>query len=148
MLPELRARSAFSFLEGASLPEIESSIRVAIPNLYTLICPGLEHLLDEGESGRTAQMLTLENGELLPYRKIRTRRHLPETLQEFMEEFEQPRHIIYSRGQVPVIRTRPLRDAAGTLFPKIPFREIENNPATSLLFGPHAVGLTVMETSK
>ena len=143
LLAQLGAQAA---AEGASLPEIENSIRVAIPNLYTLICSGLETLLDESESGRTAQMMTLEDGELVPYKKIRTRRHLLETLQEFMDEFEHPRHIVYSRGRVSIIRTRPLRDSAGSLFPHIPFREMENNLAINLLFGQHTVGLTIMET--
>ena len=140
---------------GASLPEVQECIRAIIPFLFTLICPDAAPLpLDEQNDSSTASLTdlpgfvpvySLEEGYLAPYKKVRTRRHLLETLQEFLEEFEKPQQLAYFRGYTTRLRARQLREAASGLFPGTPFTEMELNAPLSALFGAQAVGMTVLE---
>lgn len=140
---------------GASLPEVEESIRAAVPNLFTLICPdtaltpqnGQNHPLPGNLSDHqgAVPIYSLEEGHLAPYKKVRNRRHLLESLQEFIEEFETPQQLAYFRGHHNDLRTRPLREAANNLFPDTPFTETELNLPLTALFGSQTAGMTVLE---
>jgi fatty acid-binding protein DegV len=140
---------------GASLQEVQECIRAIIPFLFTLICPDTAPPLYEEQNDPATASLTdlssvvpiysLEEGCLAPYKKVRTRRHLLETLQEFLEEFERPQQLAYFRGYTTRLRARQLREAASGLFPGTPFTEMELNAPLSALFGAQAVGITVLE---
>jgi len=140
---------------GASLPEVQEYIRAIIPFLFTLLCPDTAlSSYDERNNLSTASLTDLssvvpiysiEEGCLAPYKKVRTRRHLLETLQEFLEEFERPQQLAYFRGYTIRLRARQLREAASGLFPGTPFTEMELNAPLSALFGAQAVGITVLE---
>src|SRR5687768_4918827 len=82
MLAQIGAQAA---LAGGSLGDIEQQVRAAIPHIYTLIYAEAEHLLRQGyfspeeTSGELLglfPLLVLEDGQLVPYKKVRTRRHL------------------------------------------------------------------------
>jgi len=142
---------------GASLKEIERQVRVSIPRIYTLFCiPELTCLaqaglleLSQAQAGEIMGLLpifTLEDGRLMPTQKVRTPRHLFETFQEFLSEFEQPAHVALLRGvDHTTIRARPLRQFVQETFPETPFSEHSLNPFLAALFGPHCIGLVVME---
>jgi fatty acid-binding protein DegV len=155
LLAQIGAQQAAN---GASLPEVEESIRAVIPFLFTLICPETTCLPQDEQNDPTIEFLadlpgaipiySLEEGQLAPYKKVRTRRHLLETLQEFLEEFEKPQQLVYFRGYTTRLRTRPLREAASGLFPGTPFTEMDLNTPLSTLFGAQTAGVTVLEIPK
>ena len=140
---------------GASLLEVEEHIRAAIPHIFTMICPDAAHICQNGENlistaltmelPGAVPVYSLEDGNLAPYKKIRTRRNLLESLQEFLEEFETPQQLAYFRGYTTSLRIRPLRQAAHSLFPSIPFSELELNAPLTALFGSQTVGMTILE---
>jgi DegV family protein with EDD domain len=154
MLVQIGAQAV---LAGESLADVEQRIRFAIPHIYTLIHAETKNLLRHGYfSAAQAQsdalglfpLFMLEDGQLAPYRKIRTRRHLLESFQEFLEEFETPRQIAFLRGKNNILRSHPLREIAKRLFPKTPFSEVDLSAPLITLFGVQAVGITVMEVPK
>jgi DegV family protein with EDD domain len=153
LLVELAAQAAAS---GQSAQEIERLLRASIPHIYTLFCiPGLEHLAAVGYLSKAQSVVgemlglfpifVLEEGHLSPLEKVRTQRHLIESFQEFMEEFESPRQITLMKGQQNHLRTRPLRQYVSELFPKTPFSEHPLNASLTTLLGPQTIGLSVME---
>jgi fatty acid-binding protein DegV len=145
LLAQVGARAA---TESATLADVEERVRAAIPHIYTLICPETELPAQPQAENGLLPVLSLEDGQPIPYKKVRTRRHLLESLQEFLEEFERPQYITYFRGHESSLRARPVRDAATNLFPGVPFTEMEMNPGLTALFGSQAIGLTIMELPK
>jgi fatty acid-binding protein DegV len=87
----------------------------------------------------------LEEGHLSPLEKVRTQRHLIESFQEFIEEFESPRNIVLLKGSQNHLRTRPLRQYVSEVFPETPFSEHTMNTPLTTMLGPQTIGLTVME---
>lgn len=144
LLAQLGARV---IMNGATLSDVEEQIRSAIPHIYTLICPEFDHFGGPEDQGQTS-IFSIEEGALVTYKQVRTRRHLLEAMQEFIQEFEHPQQIAYFRARVPSLRARPLRETVGSLFPGAPFTEMEINPALASLFGPQTIGLTMMELPK
>lgn len=151
MLAKIGAQAA---LAGASLAEAEQRVRAAIPHVYTLLHAETDSLARQGyflpqemnpELLGLFPLFVLEDGQLVPYKKVRTRRHLLESFQEFIEEFETPQQIAFLRGKNSTLRSRPLREVAKELFPSTPFNEAELSVSLVTLFGPQAVGVTVME---
>jgi DegV family protein with EDD domain len=153
LLIELAAQGVAS---GNSPQEVERILRASIPHIYTLFCiPGLAHLASVGYLS-TAQAVVgdmlgllpifmLEEGHLSPLEKVRTQRHLIESFQEFMEEFESPRAVALVKGSQNHMRTRPLRQYVSELFHDAPFSEHALNAPLTVLLGPQTIGLTVME---
>lgn len=153
LLVELAAQAAAL---GQSTQEIERTLRAAIPHTYTLFCiPGLSHLASVGylspAQAIVGEMLglfpifMLEEGHLSPLEKVRTQRHLIESFQEFIEEFESPRNIVLLKGSQNHLRTRPLRQYVSEVFPETPFSEHTMNTPLTTMLGPQTIGLTVME---
>ncbi len=151
MLAQIGAQAA---LAGQSLAEVEQRIRATIPHIYTLIHAEAESLARHGDFPRGQvndealglfPLFVLEDGQLVPYKKVRTRRHLLESFQEFIEEFETPRQIAFLRGKSSMLRSRPLREVSKELFPETPFSEVDMSLILATLFGAQAVGITVME---
>jgi DegV family protein with EDD domain len=153
LLVEMAAQAAAS---GQSAQEVERLLRASIPHIYTLFCiPGLDHLAAVGYLSKAQAMVgemlglypifVLEEGHLSPLEKVRTQRHLIESFQEFMEEFESPRQITLMKGQQNHLRTRPLRQYVSEFFPETPFSEHPLNASLTALLGPQTIGLSVME---
>ncbi len=149
--------AAEAVARNASFREIEHWLRAAIPRVYMLFCiPELTYLAGTGYLAHSQAMVgemmgllpifTVEDGRLTPMQKVRTQRHLFESFQEFMEEFENPSHIALMYGANHVtIRTRPLRAYVQENFPKTPFSEHPISAHVAGLFGPQSIGLVVME---
>jgi len=136
----------------AGRKEVEDYVRAVTPYLFTIICPGgrpyfqNQHALcANSEQAGALPVYSLEEGQLAPYKKVRTQRHLLENLQEFLEEFEKPQHLAYFHGKNAGLHTRPLRETAGGLFPGVHFNDLDLNISLAALFGEHTVGLTVLE---
>lgn len=144
MLAQLAARQAAA---GAGLSEVEDTVRSAIPYIFTLLCPGKNPQEKVVVTNETANqpIFSLENGMLAPYKKVRTRRHIIEDLQEFLEEFEKPQQISLFHGSSSKIRPQSLREATTRLFPGILLNDLPLNLHLTALFGSQTVGLTVLE---
>jgi fatty acid-binding protein DegV len=150
MLAQLGAQA---ILAGATLNDVEEHLRAAIASIYTLIhidtvslaraifAPPQTNSVETG----LLPLLTLDDGQFAPYKKIRTRRHLLESFQEFIEEFETPKQIVCMSGRDSAIRSRSLREIAAESFPKVPFIDLEMPAPLASLFGPETIGITVME---
>ncbi len=144
---------------GASLAEVEARVRSAIPRLYLLLCiPELTYLTEAGHltpaQAVVGEMLglmpifSLEEGRLMPMEKVRTQRHLFESFQEFISEFDRPYHIALMRGvNHDTLRTRPLREYVQEFFPETRFTEHNMNAHLAALLGPQSIGLIVVEKS-
>jgi fatty acid-binding protein DegV len=148
MLAQLGAQA---ILAGATLADVEEHLRATIPSIYTLIHIGAEHLAraafspSQTDETGVLPLLMLEDGQFLPYKKIRTRRHLLESFQEFIEEFETPAQIASLHGRESTIRSRSLRDIVAENFPEVPFANLDLPFPLAHLFGPETVGITIME---
>jgi fatty acid-binding protein DegV len=152
ILAQAAARKAAA---GAPLLEVEEYIRAIIPYLFTIICTDQPLFYktenNHNPSGQanepvnTLAIYSLEEGLLSLYKKVRTQRHLLETFQEFLEEFEKPQQFAYFHGKNASLHVRPLREAAGGIFPNIHFNDLDLNTTLSGLLGEHSVGMTVLE---
>ena len=153
ILAQLAARKAVA---GASLSEVEEYIRSVNPHIFTLLYPDRTPVCSDGENNNhkpahssdqmsTLPVYILDEGLLIPYKKVRTQRHLLESLQEFVGEFEKPQHLAYFHGKEATLHTRPLRETAGSLFPGTHYNDLDLNIELTALFGDHTVGLTVLE---
>jgi DegV family protein with EDD domain len=149
--------AAAAAAEGASLADIEQRVRKAIPHIYTLFCiPQLTYLARAGImdtsqalAGEMLGMLplfTLEDGQLTPMEKVRTVRHIFESFQNFLSEFESPSRIALVRGiTFTPVRTRPIRQYIQESFPEALFSEHPVCPTVAALFGAQTTGLFIMD---
>jgi fatty acid-binding protein DegV len=139
---------------GASMAAVEDSIRAIIPHIFTILYPDHPPLyqtskntrIPEPEQTDHQQVYLIEDGCLTPFKKVRTQRHLLESMHEFLEEFEKPRDIAFFLGSESTLRPRPLREMSNNIFPGIHFNELELNASLTAIFGMQTVGLTVLET--
>jgi DegV family protein with EDD domain len=145
---------------GAALADIERDLRVSIPHIYMLFCiPELTYLAHSGYMDYTQALVgemmgmlpifAIEEGRLVPMEKVRTPRHLFESFQDFMSEFESPARIALVRGiGHSTSRTRPLRQFVQEAFPDTPYSEHPIQPHLAALFGPQSIGLVIMEAKE
>lgn len=145
---------------GAPPAEIEQRMRASIPHIYMLFCiPELAYLARSGymeySQARIGELMgmlpifAIEEGRLVPMEKVRTQRHLFESFQEFMNEFDAPAHIALVRGvSHNTIRTRPVRQYVQETFPHTLFSEHTIAPHLAALFGPQSTGLIIMEKTE
>jgi DegV family protein with EDD domain len=153
LLVELAAEMA---ADGCPLHEIEGAIRKAMPHLYTLLCfSDSRALLEAGflvpSQAVVADMLglhsifMLDEGYLSPMLKVRTGRHVIETLREFAEEFTPPRNVAIVRGADCSLRSRAIKEFVSDAFPETVFSEQPFNPALEALFGRASMGFVIYE---
>ncbi len=147
--------------DGMRLNELERYIRLAAANVYTLLCiPDLAYLARTGylspEQARVGEMLgllpifSIEEGRLAPLSKARNPRHLLDSFQEFVEEFESPRCVFYLRAAESNVqpRIRSLRDFVDHSFPEAQLIEMPVNPNLAARIGPQSSGIIVVEKSE
>ncbi len=154
LLVEAAAEAAY---RGASFQEIERLVRLVIHRIYMLFCiPELTYLAAAGylsysqalvgEMMGLVPIFTLEEGRLTPIEKVRTHRHVMESFQEFIDEFNDPYHIALIRSvNHNSMRRRPLRQYVLQNFPGTPYSEHSIGPHLAALLGPQSIGLVVME---
>lgn len=141
--------------QGADLREIEKRIRITIPCIYTLFClPDLSYLAAAnflskpqavvGEMLDLLPIFTLEDGCLKAIQKVRTQRHLLETFQEFVDEYNEPAHIaVIKNGNH--LKVTQFRDYVTSNFSRTVFSEHAFGVSLVDLLGPHCIGLIVMD---
>lgn len=142
---------------GRSAADIERSIRSMIHRVYMMVCaPGMTYLAHAGfidpaqafvgEMLSLMPIFTLEEGQLSAVEKVRNSRGLIDFMQEFVMEFEDLLHIAFIQSSNPQAHeAKAMREHADNCFPDTPFSEHNLNLPLSILFGPRAVALIVVE---
>lgn len=90
-------------------------------------------------------ILTVENGELVPIEKVRTRLQAVERLVEFAVEFDQPIEMIIMSCKTGEPQ-RMLLDRLQQEFPGRTIRQTPYCPALAALVGVDAIGLIILES--
>ncbi len=137
--------------------EIEKSLRLIIPHVYTLLCtPNLSYLqaagmLDAGQAV-IGEMLSLsplfliEEGMLNPLQKVKNHRSAVDYFIEFVDEFEKLKHVSViqpSHGSIPEMRM--LHQHIDEFFSACSYSEYPINPYLASMIGPRGFGIVVME---
>lgn len=142
---------------GSSVRDIESGVRATLPHLYSIFCTQNPSIFDHlalldpkqptrAENPAIIHLLSIEEGRFTPFLKVRTTRHLLESLQEFIGEYDTPGHIALTKGHESRLRLRPLRQFVTETFPHTPFTEHILPHPLARLFGEDALSLVIMDT--
>ena len=149
--------AAEALQNGASTVETERLIRRQIPHIYTVICtPGLSYLHQAGIIDRAqaivGEMLnfipvyTLEEERLTPLEKVRSYRQTVDLFVEFLEEFENLRHIALVQSIPPLLTdTRSVRQLFQEIYPNTSYSEHNINVPLAALLGPRALAMLAVE---
>lgn len=149
--------AAEAITNGASVTEAEHLVRSQVPHTYTIFCaPGLSYLFYAGIVDRAqavvGEMLnflpvfTLEEDQLTALEKVRNYRATMDYFTEFLEEFEDLRHIALIQSIPPLIQeTRGLRQLFQEMHPNTSYSEHNLNPPLATVFGPRLLGLIIVE---
>ncbi len=142
---------------GLTLGEAEHLVRSQVPHTYSVFCaPGLSYLYHAGIVDRAQAvvgemlnflpMFTLEEDRLTALEKMRNYRASLDFFTEFLEEFEDIRHIAMIQSVPPLIQeTRALRQLFQEMYPNTSYSEHNLNTPLAVLFGPRLLGLVIVE---
>jgi len=147
------------FADRQSLAEIARQTRIFISHTFSVFSiPGMSYLnasgfVDSGQAGASeilglVPVFALEEGRLSPLEKLRNQRQTVDFFQEYMEEFDRVRTIAWVKGvSSSAHESRLLHDFILANYPHLPFIETVIHPQLSILFGPGASGLFVIENN-
>lgn len=154
MLVQIAAESLHN---GSSAVETEHLVRRQIPHVYSVLCtPGLSYLyhaeiIDQaqavvGEMLNLIPVYTLEEERLTPLEKVKSYRQTVELFIEFLEEFENLRHISLVQSTPPLLPdTRSVRQLFQEIYPNTSYSEHNINVSLAALFGPRLLALFAVE---
>lgn len=141
--------------KGASLDEVVRLVRAMIPHVYLVFF--VEHLqyLEKGERIGKAEavlgtmlsvkpLLIIEDGEILPLEKVRTRSGGIDKLYEFVTEFPHLEKIAIVKGANAVAPT-DLLDRLRGAYPDEDMDVFTYGPVLATHLGPEAIGVFVYE---
>jgi DegV family protein with EDD domain len=140
--------------DGASLPEIESLVRDAVPRTITYgVFSTLEYLYRGGRIGRAqaflgsilklSPILAISRGEVVPVARVRTRPRAVDKLCEILFSSGEPEEMAVMRTTDPA----DAEDLARRLAPLCPPERMYRaciGPAIATYVGPDAVGMAVV----
>lgn len=156
-LVELAAEAAS---QGAAVDEIVKAVRGQIPRLYgVFFTERMQYLTRARRVGRAHATLgellgihpclALEEGELIPMEKVRTRTQAIEKLVEFVVEFaEIERCAILQPAPRPTADTRSLLEQLAVEFPGRRWPLVPYGPSLATLLGPDAMGVLIQEAAQ
>jgi DegV family protein with EDD domain len=142
---------------GATADEVVKTVRGHVPRLYgAFFCDTMAYSAQLPHIGKAhallGQMLdikpvlALEEGDLIPIEKVRTRAQAIEKLVEYAIEFsEVERCAIVQASPRPTDDTRALLEQLAEEAPGIKWPIIAYTPALAALLGPDALGVMVHE---
>jgi DegV family protein with EDD domain len=154
LLVEAAAEAA---ARGESLDEIVRIVRGMIPRLYVVFfvesLDYLEHSRRLGKAqARLGTMLgikpfmTIEEGEIVPMEKVRTRQQAVEKLMEFITEFSSIEHLAILHGAANhTDETRQLLERLALDFPGRQWEVTTYGPSLATQIGPDSLGVIVFE---
>lgn len=143
---------------GHSLGQIVRHIRGMIPHIYVVMfTDSLDYLQRSGRISRSQcilgtmlgirPFLSIEEGEIIPMEKVRSREKGLDKLIEFASEFLKVQEMtILQPVSYLTNETAVLQERLGALFPKVaPFPILVYGPVLASHVGPDGVGLIVYE---
>jgi DegV family protein with EDD domain len=154
LLVEAAARAAES---GATQEDIVRIVRGMIPRLYAVFFIETMEFLANAERIGKAQavlgamlgikpFLTLEDGDLVPMEKVRTRQQAIEKLVEFVVEFSNIEHLAILQSSTAASEdTRLLLERLAIEFPGRTWPVLAYRPSLATFVGPNAMGVMVFE---
>ena len=156
MLVEAAARAA---AEGRPTDEIVRLVRGIVPQIYVVFfSEGLDYLEEGGRIGHAQALLgtmlgikpflTLEDGEITPIEKVRTREQAIEKLVEFVSEFDFIKRIAIVKGNDEATpETEQLIERLQATFPGLEVPILSYGPVLSTYVGSDTLGIIVYEDS-
>ncbi|MEE8162866.1 MAG: DegV family protein [Anaerolineae bacterium] len=153
----LATAAAQAAAKGQPLDEIELLIRGMIPHIYIVfLAETLEYLERGGRIGQAQALLgtmlnikpflAIEDGEIIPLEKVRTREKAVDKLFEFVAEFSQIEQIaIMQSTPEPIEETKLLIERLEIAFPKIEHPILVYEPVLACHIGPNGLGVIVYE---
>jgi DegV family protein with EDD domain len=153
-LVELAAREA---ARGASADEVVRAVRGHVPRLYgVFFTERMEYLAQAQHVGQAhatlgemlgiRPCLALEEGDLVPMEKVRTRAQAIEKLVEFVVEFTDIEQCaILQPSPRPTADTRSLLEQLAVEFPGRRWPILPYPPSLGALLGPDAMGVLIHE---
>ncbi len=145
---------------GGSIEDIEQMVRRLSNRIYTLFCfPSPSYLiysdfLDKNQAIVSeilglSPIYSLEEGKLTPVQKEKNLRNVFNIFQEFLEEFEDLEFVAFSSGNNAILpEEKYFRQYCKTQFSKSIYSDYLLSPSMSLLFGPGALSITIIESDK
>jgi DegV family protein with EDD domain len=142
------------------LDEIEFLIRGMIPRIYIVfLAETLKYLERKGRIGQAQALLgtmlnikpflAIEDGEIIPMEKVRTREAAVDKLFEFIAEFSQIEQLVIMQSTPePIEETKLLIERLQTIFPKIDPPILVYGPVLACHIGPNGLGVVVYEGSE
>lgn len=149
--------AALAAERGASEDDIVRIVRGMIPRLYAVFFIETMEFLAKAERIGKAQavlgsmlgikpFLTLEDGDIVPMEKVRTRQQAVEKLVEFVVEFANIEHLaIMQSATAPTDDTRLLLERLALEFPGRSWPVLAYGPSLATFVGPRAMGVVVFE---
>jgi DegV family protein with EDD domain len=144
---------------GAALDEIVRIVRGMITHMYAVFfVDQLDYLERNGRLSKSQAVLgtmlgikpflTIEDGEIIPMEKVRTRDKAIDKLLEFVSEFSLiDRVALMQSGQQPTEDTRLLLERLEQTFPGQYFPVLNYGPGLACQIGPNSLGIFIYEGS-
>ncbi len=156
LVVEAAARAAE---EGQPLDQIIRLVRGILPHIYLVLVIDRLDYLEKGSRIGPAQallgsmlrikpLLIVEDGDVIPMEKVRTRAMAIEKLVEFVAEFATVEQVVILRSQLGNDMdelTDELCERLGEVLPGFEFPAIEYDPVLACHVGPEALGVIVYE---
>jgi len=154
ILVEAAARAA---REGAVLDEVVRLVRGMIPHIYAVFfTDALDYLERDRHLSKSQSILgtmlsirpflAVEEGEIIPMEKVRTREKAVDKLLEFVSEFARVEQIAVVQSPSRAAKdARLLLDRLQSSFPTYQFDTITYGPTLGTYIGPQSLGLIVYE---
>jgi len=149
--------AALAAEHGASIDEMVRLVRSKIPRLYAVFfIEHTEFLANAGRLGKAQArlstmlgikpFLTVEEGDIVPMEKVRTRQQAIEKLVEFVIEFSDVEHLAILQSDPHYTDdTRLLLERLAMDFPKRDWPVVAYSPSLATYLGPDAMGVIVCE---
>ncbi len=149
--------AATAAAQGQPLDDIIRLTRGMIPHVYAVFFTNSLDYLERNQLLTESQailgtmlnirpFLAIEEGELLPMEKVRTREKIVDKLVEFVSEFSRVKQIAIIQSPSRAAKdARVLLDRLQATFPEYTFDTLDYGPTLATHIGPHSLGLIVYE---
>jgi DegV family protein with EDD domain len=145
--------------QGYPLDAIVRRVRGMLPHIYLIFAvERLDYLVRGGRLGSAQALLgsllkinpilLVEDGEIVPVEKVRTRTMALEKLADFVAEFASVQQVVVLKSPLEGgdgAKLAELRELLSMALPDQPFETIEYDPVLACHLGPDAIGIVVYE---
>jgi DegV family protein with EDD domain len=145
--------------QGYPLDAIVRRVRGMLPHIYLIFAVERLDYLERGGRLGPAQallgsmvkinpILLVEDGEIVPVEKVRTRTLALEKLTDFVAEFASIQQVVLLKSPLEGgdgAKLAELRELLSLALPDRPFETIEYDPVLACHLGPDAIGIVVYE---